>query len=117
MSSPRTLIVPERESQAHEVDWRARFDEMAAQLAEAGKNFYDRGWVLGTSGNFSAVVSRNPLELAITPSGVDKGKLSAQQMLAVDSSGAVLGETSGRPSDETKLHLAIVHNRDAMAVL
>jgi hypothetical protein len=33
------------------------FSKLAADLAKAGKNFYSRGWVLGTSGNFSAVTS------------------------------------------------------------
>ena len=35
-------------------------------LAQIGRDFYRRGWVLGTSGNFSAVESRNPLRLLIT---------------------------------------------------
>ncbi|HEY7184831.1 MAG TPA: class II aldolase/adducin family protein, partial [Blastocatellia bacterium] len=47
--------------------------ELAASLAEAAKGFYQRGWALGTSGNFSAVVSLEPLRLVITSSGVDKG--------------------------------------------
>ena len=49
------------------------FAEAAASLAEIGKGFYARGWVLGTSGNFSAVISREPLRLAITSTGLDKG--------------------------------------------
>ncbi|PYX64338.1 MAG: hypothetical protein DMG78_30655, partial [Acidobacteria bacterium] len=35
-----------------------RFAEVAACLAEIGRGFHSRGWVLGTSGNFSAVISR-----------------------------------------------------------
>jgi len=50
------------------------FAEMASTLAEIGRSFYQRGWALGTSGNFSASVNRDPLRLAITPSGVDKGQ-------------------------------------------
>ena len=34
-------------------------------FAEIGRDFHTRGWVLGTSGNFSAVLSRNPLQLAM----------------------------------------------------
>jgi methylthioribulose-1-phosphate dehydratase len=91
------------------------FSEVAACLAEFGRNFYGRGWLLGTSGNFSAVISREPLRLAITPSGVDKGMLAADQVLQIDGSGAVI-QGSGRPSSETALHLVIVR-RGAAAVL
>ena len=36
------------------------FAALAGQLAEVGRLCYARGWALGTSGNFSAVVGRNP---------------------------------------------------------
>jgi methylthioribulose-1-phosphate dehydratase len=81
-------------------------------LVEIGRNFYSRGWVLGTSGNFSAVTDRDPLRLAITASGVDKGNLFPSQILEVDQAGRVIaGE--GKPSDETKLHLTVVRAREA----
>src|SRR5215813_1576754 len=93
-----------------------RATELAASLAEAAKGFYQRGWALGTSGNFSAVVGLEPLRLVITSSGVDKGRLTTDQFLQVDGDGEVVaGE--GRPSDETKLHLTLVRHRPAMAVL
>jgi ribulose-5-phosphate 4-epimerase/fuculose-1-phosphate aldolase len=41
-------------------------EDLEARLAETGRLFYQRGWVLGTSGNFSAVMSRDPLRLLIT---------------------------------------------------
>ena len=53
----------------------------ATVLAELGRQFHHRGWVLGTSGNFSAVVSSEPLRLAITRTGVDKGALTAKQIV------------------------------------
>jgi methylthioribulose-1-phosphate dehydratase len=85
-------------------------------LTEAGRDFYRRGWVLGTSGNFSAVASLKPLLLAITPSGADKGALSPGDFLEIDANGEVTrGE--GRPSDETRLHLAVVRLRGAGAVM
>lgn len=92
------------------------FSKLAAQLAEVGRNFYARGWVLGTSGNFSAVVRQEPLRLAITPSGVDKGALTPDQILEIDGNGKVLNGSS-RPSDEAQLHLAVVRVRGAGAVL
>jgi methylthioribulose-1-phosphate dehydratase len=92
------------------------FEDLAGQLARIGREFYARGWVLGTSGNFSAVVSRHPLRLGITASGVDKSSLSPAQVLEIDAAGTVLSG-SGPPSAETGLHLAITRVRGAGAVL
>ena len=49
------------------------YSELAPRLAETGRALHARGWALGTAGNFSAVVRREPLVLAISRSGVDKG--------------------------------------------
>jgi methylthioribulose-1-phosphate dehydratase len=92
------------------------FAELAAQLAQIGRQCYARGWALGTSGNFSAVVNRDPLRLAITTSGVDKGTLSAGEIVEIDERGKVVAG-SGRPSAEASLHLAIARARGAGAVL
>ena len=86
------------------------FEALAEQLAEIGRQCYARGWVLGTSGNFSAVVSREPLRLAITSSGVDKALLGPDQILQIDGTGRPLGGT-GKPSAEATLHLAVVRGR------
>ena len=94
----------------------AAFTETAVGLARVGRGFYDRGWVLGTSGNFSAVINRAPLRLAITSSGVDKGVLAPENILLIDEAAVVL-EGNGRPSAETLLHLAITRLRGAGAVL
>jgi methylthioribulose-1-phosphate dehydratase len=71
---------------------------------------------LGTSGNFSAVVSRDPLRLAITASGVDKATLSPDHIVEIDQLGRVLAG-SGWPSAEASIHLAISRARSAGAVL
>jgi methylthioribulose-1-phosphate dehydratase len=89
---------------------------MTAALAEIGRSFYQRGWVFGTSGNFSAVVCERPLRLAITPTGLDKGALGAEQFLEIDDAARVV-RGNGLPSAETGIHLAIVHTRGAGAVL
>ena len=94
----------------------AIFPKVAAELAEIGKNFYARGWVLGTSGNFSAVISREPLCLAITSTGLDKGSLTTSQFLEIDNAANVV-QGDGRPSAEALLHLAIARGVDAGAVL
>lgn len=92
------------------------FYRLATELAETGKSFYSRGWVLGTSGNFSAVISREPLRLAITSTGLDKGLLTAAQILGIDGdANVVIG--NGRPSTEAMIHLAIVRSVNTGAVL
>jgi methylthioribulose-1-phosphate dehydratase len=91
--------------------------QAAAGLAALGRRFYERGWVLGTSGNFSAVVSRRPLRLAITASSVHKGTLSRRQILQIDDRARVRPASAGRPSAETLLHLEILKIRDAGAIL
>ena len=92
------------------------FESLAVQLAEVGRHCYERGWALGTSGNFSAVVSKEPLTLAITTSGVDKGLLESRDIVAIDEHRRVM-RGSGIPSAEATLHLAIVRSRGAGAVL
>ena len=94
----------------------ASFDMLATGLAEAGRAFYSRGWALGTSGNFSAVVERQPLHLVITASGVDKGSLTAGQFLQINHEGKPLGGR-GKPSAEALLHISIARARRAGAVL
>src|ERR1041384_7340027 len=92
------------------------FVQLAEELAGVGRLFYARGWVLGTSGNFSAVASREPLRLAITSSGVDKGALAVEHILEIDDAAQIVAGT-GRPSAETLLHLSVVRLRGAGAVL
>lgn len=95
----------------------SEFENAAGDLVAVGRRFDARGWVLGTSGNFSAVVRRSPLRLAITRSGVHKGALALADILELDESGAVSGEATGAPSAETALHLEIVNGREAGAVM
>ena len=89
---------------------------ISESLIELGQGFYSRGWALGTSGNLSAVVDRDPLRLALTVSGVDKGKLTPDQLLLIDEGQNVIHGT-GRPSAEARLHLAVARLKGAGAVL
>lgn len=100
----------------HQAARPVRYAKLTEELAEIGRNFYSRGWVLGTSGNFSAVVSREPLRLAITSTGLDKGNLARTHFLEMDAD-AKITRGKGMPSAEALLHLAIVHGREAGAVL
>ena len=92
------------------------FNGLATGLADAGRSFYARGWVLGTSGNFSGVLGKKPLRLAITASGVDKRLLTTGHFLEIDHKAKVL-RGAGKPSAEALLHLTLVRVRGAGAVL
>jgi methylthioribulose-1-phosphate dehydratase len=94
-----------------------RFPAVARQLAAVGRRFYARGWAFGTSGNFSAVLTRQPLSIAITASGRPKGALEPADMLRCDERGRAIGRTRQRPSAETLLHIEIARLRRAGAVL
>jgi methylthioribulose-1-phosphate dehydratase len=62
------------------------------------------------------VVSRDPLRLAITVSGVDKGLLTVGGIVEIDERRKVVAG-SGKPSAEASLHVAIARARGAGAVL
>jgi methylthioribulose-1-phosphate dehydratase len=93
------------------------FAQIAASLASIARSFYARDWAVGTSGNLSAVVDREPLLLAMSPSGLDKGALLTHHFLLVDEHARVLSEHGAKPSDESLLHIRIVKERGAGAVL
>ncbi|MFD8718343.1 methylthioribulose 1-phosphate dehydratase [Streptomyces sp. NPDC059629] len=86
-----------------------------AALAAESARFASFGWMRGTSGNLSVVVSRDPLRLAVTASGHDKGELTPADVVLIDGQGAaVLG---GRPSAEAALHARVTALTGAGAVV
>jgi methylthioribulose-1-phosphate dehydratase len=95
---------------------KAHLSKIIADLVATGKNFYSRGWVLGTSGNFSALISQQPLHLAITSTGLDKGSLMPDQFLEIDDAVNVI-RGHGHPSKEALMHLTIVRCTNASVVL
>ncbi len=95
----------------------SELSEISVRLAEVGRRFDARGWVLGTSGNFSVVVNREPLRLMITSSGISKGELTADGIVEIDQAGQLTTPGTDRPSAEARLHVEIVRARGAGAVL
>jgi methylthioribulose-1-phosphate dehydratase len=84
-------------------------DAKTALVAE-GRAFYQKGWMLGTSGNLSVRVDDGLGELraAITASGIDKGRLEIDDILILNEQMEIVGEANGRrPSAETSIHWAI----------
>lgn len=96
-----------------------------ATLAAEAARFAAFGWMRGTSGNLSQVLSRDPLRLAVTASGVDKGELTAADVVVVDAAGRAVqvqarAEDTGataRPSAEAALHARIAQLTGAGAVV
>ncbi len=86
------------------------------QLMETIRAIHRNGWAPGTGGNFSVLLSDDPLRLLMSPSGVDKGEIKAADLLIVNEHGKKL-EGEGNPSAETLLHLAIVKRTNARAIL
>jgi methylthioribulose-1-phosphate dehydratase len=95
----------------------ANLPDLASSLASVARSLHARGWLLGTSGNLSAVVQREPLRLAMSPSGIDKGELDPAQVLTIDEHARIVSDHVAKPSDESLLHIRIVQTRGAGAVL
>ncbi len=74
---------------------------LAAALAEIGQRMDRRGWVPGSAGNLSARIDDQTI--AITRSGVHKGRLAPADIIAVDYDGTAMVEGQ-KPSAETLLH-------------
>ncbi len=84
-------------------------------MVEIGRRLYQRGLINGGEGNLSCRLG--PRRLLCTPSGVNKGFLSADQLVATDLSGDSLHELR-RPSSEMQLHVACYEEReDCLAVV
>ncbi|HEX8807099.1 MAG TPA: methylthioribulose 1-phosphate dehydratase [Candidatus Aquilonibacter sp.] len=73
---------------------------VAADLASIGRSVAARGWVPATSGNFSCRIDSD--YAAITRSGIDKGNIAPQDVIAVP----LVGELPVGVSAETPLHVA-----------
>jgi methylthioribulose-1-phosphate dehydratase len=89
--------------------------EAGELLASESARYTSLGWMRGTSGNLSVRLSDSPLRLAITASGLDKGTLSASDVVEIDASGSAL--SPGVPSAEAGLHGRIASVSGAGAVV
>ena len=70
---------------------------------------YTKGWVPATSGNFSV---RGSHRIFITPTGLDKGVLTPEDLLEIDLEGRKLAG-HGKSSAETGLHTVIYGRRES----
>ena len=93
------------------------FEKEIDALREIGNQFHTRGWSLGTSSNYSVVTRREPLELLITASGKDKGRLLQHDFVRVDGEGLPTVIEQPKASAETLLHIAIAEQPEVGAVM
>lgn len=95
-------------------------ERAGAALAAESARFAARGWMPGTAGNLSVTLARDPLRLAVTASGLDKGELTPSDIVLVDANGVgVVGEggSEQRPSAEAGLHARIAARAGAGAAI
>jgi 2,3-diketo-5-methylthio-1-phosphopentane phosphatase/methylthioribulose-1-phosphate dehydratase len=98
----------------------ARVAAAGARIAVESARLAALGWMRGTSGNLSEVLSREPLRVAVSASGVDKGLLTAADVTVVDAAGRPVpapGAGSRKPSAEAVLHVRIAGRTGAGAVV
>lgn len=77
-------------------------------LLDCGKQFYERRWMWGTAGNLSVRLKSNPLEIAISPSGLNKGQLTLGDLLTIKEKNPAPKHPKGLvPSAETVIHQAV----------
>ncbi len=95
----------------------ASFPNEVDALRDVGALFHANRWSLGTSSNYSIVLSRQPFHLLLTASGKDKRRLVPKDFVLVDEQGKPLEPTPEKPSAETGLHLVIGQQPDVGSVL
>jgi len=88
--------------------------ETRLQIVEAGKRLHDRFFVASNDGNISARLTAT--EVLITPTSVNKGDVTAEQILKVDLQGNVISGAM-RPTSEMKMHLAVYRVRPDVSAI
>ena len=90
--------------------------EAGEALAAECARYTAMGWMRGTSGNLSVVLDRDPLRLAVTVSGKDKGELTDDDVVIIDAEGTTTDPVK-IPSAEAGLHGRIAQVSGAGAVV
>jgi methylthioribulose-1-phosphate dehydratase len=92
-------------------------DKQISGLRETGAEFYRRGWSLGTSSNYSVIIGHRPLDLIVTASGKDKGRLTEWDFVRVNEEGRSVFPNQPKASAETALHVTIAQVLQVGSVL
>ena len=94
--------------------------ELRAEIVRIGQLMHARGLLCGFEGNLSARLDDE--RLLMTPSGLHKGLMRAEQLLVVDLEGRIVVESEAtrglRPTSELPMHLEAYRRRpDVRAVV
>ncbi|EJO5347844.1 class II aldolase/adducin family protein [Clostridium botulinum] len=85
------------------------------QIVDVGKRLQQRFFVASNDGNISVKLDDNTI--LITPTGVNKGEVTPDQIIKVDREGKVI-EGHMKVTSEIKMHLAIYNKRkDVKAIV
>jgi methylthioribulose-1-phosphate dehydratase len=90
---------------------------IAEQLCAVVGRLNECGWCLGTSGNFSVVLEASPLRLLITRSGLDKARLTPEDLVVVGADARPIAGQAGRPSAEALIHGTVATLTGAGSIL
>ncbi|MFB2586306.1 methylthioribulose 1-phosphate dehydratase [Herbiconiux liukaitaii] len=85
-----------------------------ASLAAESARFAGLGWMPGTAGNLSVTLARDPLRLAVTASGLDKGELTSADIVLIDGDGEWVPDA---PADDVTARLGLARKPSAEAGL
>ena len=91
--------------------------DLLLHLAAETKRIADHGFMACTAGNSSVLMQRDPFSIAMSPSGVDKTRLTPESFIRVGADGKPQGGDLRKPSDETLLHVALYQHTGCGAVL
>ena len=84
--------------------------ELQAAVIECGRICYERHLMTSNDGNISARLGDD--QLLITASGISKGRMAVDDLLAIDLDGKVLqAKPNRRPSSELPMHLEVYRER------
>ena len=82
--------------------------QIKRQIIEAGRRLYDKGFIAANDGNISARLDDK--RIIITPTGVSKGFMKAEDLAVVDMQGNIISK-GAKPSSEIIMHLEVYKNR------
>lgn len=96
----------------------AGLESAVDSLRAIGEEFHRKGWSLGTSSNYSLVISRGgPLELLVTASGKDKGRLTREDFVRVGPDGKPTLPGQPKSSAETLLHCVVAEESPSVGAI
>ncbi len=80
------------------------------QIIQVCQLLYQKNLLASTAGNVSVRLSKE--RILTTPSGFNKGRLNAEQLVITNLAGEVLSRGDLVPSSELKMHLMVYNERD-----